>query len=337
MNQFDHLRYLAHFIDVQKEPLWAQYWPLRDTTGRVQVLEQRWPTFTNGFFQVDLYPVWDQPPWPEVVWPQLGTGGQWWVQVGSHWWKRLQSCNVGVCDVLPEPRDISLKVAEDSEVVLNCSGDGSVRGQLFDWKKDQNVEVFIYDNGGIYGPGKSGQSPQFVGRVVHFPEALDSGNASIKISKAELSDSGNYECLFPRSPPVVRSRISLLVGEFLHKTHLKMFPQMRLVQLLLSAGQQVSWHVCSRPWHLRKFLIQGCDLSSPETHIPSSDWLRLVTCVFLVRPRPLPNREGQNTGQRTTKKRGDLNLRFQMRAKVNSDINQSDLWNMCQVVIDSPI
>ncbi|XP_056885451.1 butyrophilin subfamily 1 member A1-like isoform X2 [Takifugu flavidus] len=113
-----------------------------------------------------------------------------------------------------EPKRIRMVVKEDSEVVLNCSASGSVRDQVFDWKKDKNVEVFLYDQGSIYGSGLSGQSsqsPQFVGRVAHFPEALDLGNASIRIKKAEINDSGIYTCTFPRSSPVLRSEISLLV------------------------------------------------------------------------------------------------------------------------------
>uniref|UniRef100_A0A3B5KG98 Ig-like domain-containing protein n=1 Tax=Takifugu rubripes TaxID=31033 RepID=A0A3B5KG98_TAKRU len=112
----------------------------------------------------------------------------------------------------PEPTRIRMVVKEDSEVVLNCSASGSVRDQVFDWKKDDDVEVFLYSRGSTYGSGLSGQSPQFAGRVAHFPEALDLGNASIRIKKAEVRDSGIYTCRFPRSSPVLRSEISLVVG-----------------------------------------------------------------------------------------------------------------------------
>ncbi|TWW61428.1 hypothetical protein D4764_04G0000740 [Takifugu flavidus] len=111
----------------------------------------------------------------------------------------------------PEPTRIRMVVKEDSEVVLNCSASGSVRDQVFDWKKDTDVEVFLYSRGSTYGSGLSGQSRQFAGRVAHFPEALDLGNASIKIKKAEVRDSGIYTCTFPRSAPVLRSEISLVV------------------------------------------------------------------------------------------------------------------------------
>uniref|UniRef100_A0A674MU63 Ig-like domain-containing protein n=1 Tax=Takifugu rubripes TaxID=31033 RepID=A0A674MU63_TAKRU len=101
----------------------------------------------------------------------------------------------------PEPTRIRMVVKEDSEVVLNCSASGNIRDQVFDWRKDDDVEVFLYSRGSTYGSGRSGQSPQFAGRVAHFPEALDLGNASIRIKKAEVRDSGIYTCTFPHSAP----------------------------------------------------------------------------------------------------------------------------------------
>uniref|UniRef100_A0A674PCI1 Ig-like domain-containing protein n=1 Tax=Takifugu rubripes TaxID=31033 RepID=A0A674PCI1_TAKRU len=105
----------------------------------------------------------------------------------------------------PPPEPVIVSVTPD-EVVLNCSASGSVRDQVFNWKKDDDVEVFLYSWGSTYGSG------QFAGRVAHFPEALDLGNASIRIKKAEVRDSGIYTCRFPRSSPVLRSEISLRVG-----------------------------------------------------------------------------------------------------------------------------
>lgn len=125
-----------------------------------------------------------------------------------------------MCDLLSELTGISMVVEEDSDAVLNCSASGSLRDQVFDWKKDQKTEVFIYAKGATYGVGMTGQDDQFRNRVVHFPEALEFGNASIKIKKAEVRDTGNYTCIIPSSPDK-GSRISLLVGEFLHKTLLK--------------------------------------------------------------------------------------------------------------------
>lgn len=105
-------------------------------------------------------------------------------------------------------------VKEDSDAVLNCSfSSASIRGELFDWKKDGQKEVFLYEDGKYYGNGRTGQDQQFEGRVEHFPDGLDSGNASIVIRKAQVKDSGNYICDFPRLWPKRRSQIALLVGE----------------------------------------------------------------------------------------------------------------------------
>ncbi|TWW61436.1 hypothetical protein D4764_04G0000820 [Takifugu flavidus] len=101
----------------------------------------------------------------------------------------------------PEPTRIRMVVKEDSEVVLNCSASGSVRDQVFDWRKDDDVDVFLYSRGLTYGSGLSGQSPQSSG----FGKRVD------QIKKAEVRDSGNYTCTFPRSAPVLRSEISLVV------------------------------------------------------------------------------------------------------------------------------
>ncbi|TWW54260.1 hypothetical protein D4764_0182710 [Takifugu flavidus] len=124
---------------------------------------------------------------------------------------RLRCEGVRVTLLFDPPEPTRMVVKEDSEVVLNCSASGSVRDQVFDWKKDDDVEVFLYDRGRTYESGRSGQSPQFAGRVAHFPEALDLGNASIRIKKAEVRDSGIYTCTVPHSSLVPRSEISLLV------------------------------------------------------------------------------------------------------------------------------
>lgn len=114
-----------------------------------------------------------------------------------------------------------MAMKEGSYVVLNCSlGSGDIRKKVFDWKKDDKKDVFLFDDGDAYGKGRSGQAPEFIGRVSHFDESLAFGNASIKISKAVVADSGNYTCI-STNPREVRSRISLTVGECLHETHTK--------------------------------------------------------------------------------------------------------------------
>ncbi|CAJ1051173.1 butyrophilin-like protein 1 [Xyrichtys novacula] len=74
------------------------------------------------------------------------------------------------------------------------------------------MEVFMYDGGLIHG---TGQDKQFEGRVSHFGDELKNGNASIKISKTKVSDSGSYSCIFPRLQPPQTFNIQLVVGRCL--------------------------------------------------------------------------------------------------------------------------
>ncbi|KAM7006337.1 CD276 antigen-like [Tautogolabrus adspersus] len=105
-------------------------------------------------------------------------------------------------------------VKEDSDAVLPCSlsTKENIETKLFDWKKDAHKEVFMYDGGHYYGQGITGQDKQFEGRVSHFNDELKNGNASIKIRKTKVSDSGNYTCIFPRLQPRQMFHIKLVVG-----------------------------------------------------------------------------------------------------------------------------
>ncbi|KAM3621651.1 uncharacterized protein V6R79_014035 [Siganus canaliculatus] len=90
-------------------------------------------------------------------------------------------------------------VTEGSDAVLPCSfKDTPLNYLLFDWKKDDQQEVFLYDAGIHYINGRGGQDPQFRGRVSHFEDELKHGNASIKIRNTKVEDSGNYSCFLPR-------------------------------------------------------------------------------------------------------------------------------------------
>ncbi|XP_033939651.1 uncharacterized protein [Pseudochaenichthys georgianus] len=99
---------------------------------------------------------------------------------------------------------VRVVVREGGEALFPVSINMSAERLLFDWKKvapggELLQEVFMYDNGVHYNNGRSGgQSPQFKGRVSHFPAELRHGNASIVIRNTTAADRGNYTCYFPR-------------------------------------------------------------------------------------------------------------------------------------------
>ncbi|XP_070848515.1 CD276 antigen homolog isoform X2 [Chaetodon trifascialis] len=104
-------------------------------------------------------------------------------------------------------------VKEDSDVLLPCSlsTKENIVQELFDWMKDGQQEVFLYEAGIHYNNGQAGQDEQFKGRVSHFKDELKHGNASIVIRAAKVSDSGNYTCAFPRLQPSRTLHIELVV------------------------------------------------------------------------------------------------------------------------------
>ncbi|XP_067442296.1 CD276 antigen homolog [Thunnus thynnus] len=108
---------------------------------------------------------------------------------------------------------VEVVAAEGSDAILPCSLSTKERitSKLFDWKKDGQKEVFMYDAGIHYNNGRSGQDEQFKGRVLHFPEELKSGNASIIIRNTRMEDSGVYTCFFPRLQPSQLFHIKLVV------------------------------------------------------------------------------------------------------------------------------
>ncbi|XP_070759448.1 CD276 antigen homolog [Enoplosus armatus] len=112
------------------------------------------------------------------------------------------------------PEVINMVVKEGSDAILPCSlgTEQNIVQELFDWKKDGQKEVFFYNNGILYNKGKEGQDKLFEGRVFHFEDELQFGNASIVIRNTKVTDSGNYTCDFPHQQPERRSRVALIVG-----------------------------------------------------------------------------------------------------------------------------
>ncbi|XP_073323653.1 V-set domain-containing T-cell activation inhibitor 1-like [Pagrus major] len=109
---------------------------------------------------------------------------------------------------------VRVVVKEDDDAVLPCSlsTKEDITRKLFDWKKDGQKEVFMYDAGTHHNNGLSGQHQQFIDRVSHFQDQLKNGNASIKIHNTKMADSGNYSCFFPRLQPIQTFYIELVVG-----------------------------------------------------------------------------------------------------------------------------
>ncbi|XP_073324018.1 butyrophilin subfamily 3 member A2-like [Pagrus major] len=112
---------------------------------------------------------------------------------------------------------VKVVVEEDSDAVLPCSPSTKedITGEIFDWKKDDQKEVFVYDSGIHYNNGLTGQDQQFTGRVSHFQDQLKNGNASIKIQNTKMADSGNYSCDFPHIQPRQTFNIELVVEPIL--------------------------------------------------------------------------------------------------------------------------
>lgn len=77
----------------------------------------------------------------------------------------------------------------------------------------------MYDAGDHYNKGRQDiQDEQFKGRVSHFPEQLEFGNASIIIKNTKMTDSGTYSCKFPKLQPAQIFYINLVIGEWFNKT-----------------------------------------------------------------------------------------------------------------------
>ncbi|XP_073324019.1 CD276 antigen-like [Pagrus major] len=105
---------------------------------------------------------------------------------------------------------VKVVVKEDSDAVLPCSlsTKEDITRKIFDWKKDERRQKVFFYNSGIF----TSQDQQFKDRVSHFQDQLKNGNASIKINKTKMADSGNYSCDFPNLQPRQTFNIELVVG-----------------------------------------------------------------------------------------------------------------------------
>ncbi|XP_051260203.1 T-lymphocyte activation antigen CD80-like isoform X3 [Dicentrarchus labrax] len=112
------------------------------------------------------------------------------------------------------PDVIRVEVKEGSDVTLPCSLNINIESQRFDWKKDGQKSVFLYDAGIHYNNGLPGQDEQFKGRVSFFQYELSRGNAAITIRNTRLADRGSYTCAFPRQI----FNISLVVAPIISAT-----------------------------------------------------------------------------------------------------------------------
>ncbi|XP_073324005.1 CD276 antigen homolog [Pagrus major] len=113
---------------------------------------------------------------------------------------------------------VRVVVKEDDDAVLPCSlsTKEDITRKAFDWRKDERrQEVYFYNSGTHSINSNTGQDEQFKGRVSHFQDQLKNSNASIKITKTKMADSGNYSCIFPNLQPRQTFNIELVVGQVL--------------------------------------------------------------------------------------------------------------------------
>ncbi|XP_015256587.1 PREDICTED: butyrophilin subfamily 2 member A2-like [Cyprinodon variegatus] len=106
---------------------------------------------------------------------------------------------------------IKITIKEDEDIILNCSFGTDITGHRIEWKKD-DMDVFYFD---FRREDPTVEDPKFKDRVSSFSEDLKSGDASIKIKGAKVSDSGKYTCLHINEPgkaPVHQRLIELTVG-----------------------------------------------------------------------------------------------------------------------------
>ncbi|XP_038162107.1 uncharacterized protein LOC119797212 [Cyprinodon tularosa] len=103
---------------------------------------------------------------------------------------------------------IKITIKEDEDIILNCSFGTDITGHRIEWKK-YDKDVFHFD----FGKEDLTVQDPFKDRVARFSEDLKSGDVSVKIQGAKVSDSGNYTCLHNQAgqAPVDQRLIELTV------------------------------------------------------------------------------------------------------------------------------
>ncbi|XP_038552838.1 immunoglobulin superfamily member 11-like isoform X1 [Micropterus salmoides] len=135
---------------------------------------------------------------------------------------RLQPRQKFHIQLVVEPLIFTVKKGRDVVLPCSLSSKENIEFKRFDWKKDGQKKVFLYDVGTHYNNGRAGQAWQFKGRVSHFPDELKYGNASITIRNTKVIDSGNYTCDFPdlQSSQIINIQLVVVVvvvgGECFH-------------------------------------------------------------------------------------------------------------------------
>lgn len=106
-----------------------------------------------------------------------------------------------------------IKAAPGEDVIFQCSVSTerdfsmSVEWKRLDLRHDSDQYVLVYKSQDV---DKSLMMKSYIGRVFLFPEELQNGNVSLKITNVTVNDSGKYECFLQS---LGKSVIVELLGE----------------------------------------------------------------------------------------------------------------------------
>ncbi|XP_029907139.1 butyrophilin-like protein 10 isoform X2 [Myripristis murdjan] len=117
----------------------------------------------------------------------------------------------------------SLEVREGHNVTLPCvlPTKEDISDNVFDWKKDNQKEMFLFSRGDHYNNRLTGQDQQFSGRVSFVEGQLRFGDASVTLSNAKMADSGLFSCHFPHVEPRYTAYVRLSVISAAPRPHTK--------------------------------------------------------------------------------------------------------------------